>query len=1110
MNIKKFTKKDRYGNMTSFEFDTPEVSANVPPMNMIPQYEARGGEADNHPGEPKGSDTVPAWLTPGEFVVNKEATDLFGPQIKQMNDIGRAIQNGIPPMYAQVGNPVNKPIGFNLGATYQHAMENPNRFRNNFDFNKINPKSFNKINEFQELINLYAGKYNLSPNYLKSVLFAESAGKADAKGDKNLGQGKEAHGLGQIRKKAYDDLVKDFPKTYKYTWEEVQNDPAANIDTAARYLAHARDKYMQNIKDQANKSSESFGNLMKGIPPQHYMYQFYNAGPYSKSAEAALNANKVMAIKSYLDSLPGGSVDSIPSNTNVDAGILSKISKLNPVNTFMEWLDKNNKPIPSMPEVPIPKPFIPSIADMNEQGTRNPNITPNPNTSRGESQNWNKGGAVHLDPGGKVWGLNDNKEENNKEEIKEKSIMDIIFPEDYVHKEILPPLGRPNYDEAINIDPSQYDTVTSSSMPGDSLSSKLSNEIPFGTIDDMPQGPDYYESLSPLEKGLYKIGLLKEGNFKGVPKRSNLPVPKDFYGDYGKDLYRLQNQPLSYDPQGVGGEEEPLTYGTKDGDITESKYGAGNFGKPKEKPRSTSLIERDLNTLNQKKATLLKRIEQPLSRYVTLKHKDRWRAQLTELEKEQEALEKELAYSKNYNDMLPTWKKLEEEADLKNRKVELQKLLKESKTISEKNYFANEIEKIDAQLSKLDPAASKEKNIEKISKEINSSIEKDLNKDLNSDKGKAATENSLSNQGNVSKAEGMLKSFFGDLINEKELARAVAVYLGSRALGYGHGDSISYVAKQYIKNVDAKNTAWDKWMLENAHKFEKESIAEFKRTGDPSVLKPKLSAPRLQSTEPKLWFSKKYPKGKYAWEFKIAGPGGKDIGFWAYDQLGQDMVKDAHTDARRIAGQPENDELIAKQSEMVLKILKSEEARIDRTKVRMENNVKKWDQITNLNLASTAWDIAEWAYQNDITDMRQLNSGILTAYAMAVQESKKTGVKVGNIIPFLEEALIKPRLIEEAAELVSAPVGDKLVTMDPKDLVNINKKARITSDAMNMSTSEFWEWARKQWTSVENKFYKENDKTYKEHYQEVAKKKENAGHTPFALFILRIATINGV
>ena len=50
------------------------------------------GSPSNHPGMPVGEDRVPAWLAPNEFVVNEEATRMYGPQIKAMNDHGRAIQ----------------------------------------------------------------------------------------------------------------------------------------------------------------------------------------------------------------------------------------------------------------------------------------------------------------------------------------------------------------------------------------------------------------------------------------------------------------------------------------------------------------------------------------------------------------------------------------------------------------------------------------------------------------------------------------------------------------------------------------------------------------------------------------------------------------------------------------------------------------------------------------------------------------------------------------------------------------------------------------------------------------------------------------------------------
>jgi len=45
---------------------------------MVPKYLARGGRI--------GSDTVPAMLTPGEFVMNRRATDQFGPMLSMLNE----------------------------------------------------------------------------------------------------------------------------------------------------------------------------------------------------------------------------------------------------------------------------------------------------------------------------------------------------------------------------------------------------------------------------------------------------------------------------------------------------------------------------------------------------------------------------------------------------------------------------------------------------------------------------------------------------------------------------------------------------------------------------------------------------------------------------------------------------------------------------------------------------------------------------------------------------------------------------------------------------------------------------------------------------------------
>lgn len=74
--------------------------AMMKPAGMI-GYDGQGqgpiyGDATMSPAEvgpDVGEDTVDAKLTPGEYVLNKEAVDMFGPQIEQMNQAGLEYRN---------------------------------------------------------------------------------------------------------------------------------------------------------------------------------------------------------------------------------------------------------------------------------------------------------------------------------------------------------------------------------------------------------------------------------------------------------------------------------------------------------------------------------------------------------------------------------------------------------------------------------------------------------------------------------------------------------------------------------------------------------------------------------------------------------------------------------------------------------------------------------------------------------------------------------------------------------------------------------------------------------------------------------------------------------
>jgi len=98
---KKHKVQDRHGNSLTLTFASPDITP-PPSMTEVPNYSAKGGNSDNHPGNAKGTDTVPAWLTPGEFVVNKEATDMYEPIIRKMNNHGRQVQDQ-KAMYASQG-----------------------------------------------------------------------------------------------------------------------------------------------------------------------------------------------------------------------------------------------------------------------------------------------------------------------------------------------------------------------------------------------------------------------------------------------------------------------------------------------------------------------------------------------------------------------------------------------------------------------------------------------------------------------------------------------------------------------------------------------------------------------------------------------------------------------------------------------------------------------------------------------------------------------------------------------------------------------------------------------------------------------------------------------
>jgi hypothetical protein len=104
------TKYLETGEMPKFTFGTPE-------------HLAKGG----FPGVPRGTDTIPAWLTPGEFVVNANASARYRGLLEQLNSFGGTTRpNFISPQYKQGGGSIGETkIYYNNNVTINHPTGNP-------------------------------------------------------------------------------------------------------------------------------------------------------------------------------------------------------------------------------------------------------------------------------------------------------------------------------------------------------------------------------------------------------------------------------------------------------------------------------------------------------------------------------------------------------------------------------------------------------------------------------------------------------------------------------------------------------------------------------------------------------------------------------------------------------------------------------------------------------------------------------------------------------------------------------------------------------------------------------------------------------------------------
>ena len=1136
----KTTEKDRYGNMRSLEITTTDGQLQVPPMaSMMPQYEAVGGLADNHPGEPKGSDTVPAWLTPGEFVVNKEAVDMYGPQIKKMNDVGREVQDGdmnpdqAPPVYADAGVavPILKPKEFN--ADY---------------ISEAKAKVINKRQE--DIYNYLKYNYKLKDNAIAAIMGQighESAGSFDP--SIQYGQ-KDAWSSEGAKPGVSEGLF--------------QNDLQGNIAVGTRYDEWLESKGLENNRDNRDNTKNQIDFFMEGITkaggvPHHdgsgYWIGQGRAEELQKAFASDMSPHEIgnLITTNYLNaSKPRleqrtGSIDEM--SKSIESGMFKPGFGMPP--PFKYLLGKNNPGVQDDEgnwhydtsliggELPTNNPSqsgsrwdsvldflrgsdtndnVPedvAVADINEVGgvpytempiPELPLFKPKPHKIPLDPSNEydfkNKGGPIYAKQGRGLGTYEEEMLKNLQHDYGNSwNPFDNTYSSgfDYGHEPMpsvnssVPQIGGTPYDipneeeleKATEIyDKRKIEDIFKNSYLGAQNDSATGTDMGGGSNTfAAPELPDI-DTFNDIQPGPYTGGLGADEEDR-APLILTMPEEQITVGD-GREDYR----PSGFVPTMAEASADMVGESLELGNIAELEAAY------QDAMNTAMLSNRDDPDFDAKQA------------YVKI-------------------AEEKLDAAKFGNNMLNTYRDVAPQfggdpqwiKDVAARKIladeqatidELKSRLNDSNITEEyKKLLEEEIAKKQAAL---DAEAAKEattisgdvaNRLSEAVKKISDEAAKAQQAALNTDDGKkAVADNANTEDPKFKQVKGMLNFLFGDLIDSKELGRGVAIYLASRALGYDHNSTIGFVAKKYLTRVDAKNLAMDKFIKANAGKYEKESLAEYKRTGDPSVLIP-IGATARPTGEEKAHYNAAGQK-RMAYKFKKKNAQGDDISYYSWDKAGGSLKaivgKGWVQDGSDVKGTDEYKENIAKgtvRAAKVLKELKDSDQFDAHSRRQSGSGAMVNDYYTSILPNNEAGAVARWAEENGFS-IWEMDSGLKQAYTMAINAAKANPkVKISSLVPYLEEATIKQRLdsFKDAEgnpipRISTAVVDGETITMEPSLLVDLNNRI---SNAMGGDTNRFWNEAARVW--------KTNDpKTGKPWLETFTPSAKQHNLPPFALF----------
>jgi len=776
MKLKSFTQKDRYGNMTSYDFYESDDNMGVPEMQSIPK----------HPGSPKGTDTVPAWLTPGEFVMNAEATRMFEPQIEQMNNAGRAIQaqqGGTIPQYEANGGPVYLAEG--SGGFFDSLL---NMFSNKTETKKpLNPLDDPRVQRINQLQNMNKGAppVPVSAPDIKSMTPTTS-------NQSYLNLLKDTEGF---RNEAYLDSAGIPTIGYGFT-KGVKMGDTIDQDTADKRLL-----------EEAAVSEKDYNNLVTVDlnPNQQAAVKslLYNiGGPQfeNSKARAALNAGDFESFKKEAAEFRMANGKVIPGLENRRAKELSLFSL--PYETPL--LEES---VISKVKTPTPPPAKPVIRSLNKFGK-----TDNYKKVGDEWYRIKDNGQLAKDPASSLQAANLNNQEGSPlvgDPVATQGDIDraneFASVPDMPKAPPVPPSVVELEDEDIDQDAEQLkampEYMRSDKMQGKNRSagSQYGPKKNYGNVtydslgNPQPVNPNRVDPSIPntLNDRLIS-GTLSRERYNALMSEYNQAVKQnDAYQDYQKDIR-----------DGTDSETLMLNQEKAIAD-TKKAIGLETIKEQETDPVVVNAINKKLNDLGKQVVVEDEDIDQGVEQQKVIDSGLQLAG--TEDEDLDQSAEADEVLLGMVDPMGENETPPNNAVDMGENPADMEgsvpSMDEPPKPNLKKDYPGGDGSTKNEQDAK---------NIAKAIVEDDDALPDDGTTDGQTaeDAEKAGAEKGT--EEDVGKVEGMMQNIFGNLFDKGELQRMAIMYLGSRIMGGSHNGSMNFAAKQYIERIDAKEAAANK------------------------------------------------------------------------------------------------------------------------------------------------------------------------------------------------------------------------------------------------------------------------------------------------------------